>query len=341
MQVSTIDKFTYFLASTEDKINLLEDISFLLKQDMPLVDIAIDLQKGSGFEKVIGDNMQVAIDQSISLDHVFTPLLSKTTLQTLKSGINSGDVVRGFDDAKKALELNEGQLLKLIKAYLIPTLKLLALAMGLGFFGDFIFSQLVESLPPQKWGFLSQSVYSVTGGIVESWLTILTLCAVSFVAVWFTCSQVTGPFRKYLDYLPFYKQYRILNAATTLSNLSVLLNADMALRKSVRFLHDSSNKYSQYHLSRIEKNIQNSRTVLGKTLDTGMINNRDIHRLSRQIPENEIGDRLQMAADSHNTILQRQVDRLAVITKNSFLFMCMASVASLFGAVFLVVLDIR
>lgn len=341
MEISLLDRLTYLLSSTEDKIHLLEDIAFLLDQDMPASDIAIDLQKGSSFERIIGKNLERAIENSQTFDVVFEPLLSAITLQTLKAGINNGDSSQGFKDACEAMKLNEGLFGSLIRSYIVPILKILAVVLATGFAGEFIFSQLVEILPPKKWDFFSQFIYGYTTSIVEGWHKIIASTVGLILLTWFITVKVVGKPRKYIDKLPFFRQYRILNGGMMLSSLSTLLNADEPLLSSVQFLQNNSNHYMKYHLSLIENNINNSKGVLGKTLDTGMVNERDIHRLSRSIPDSEIGDRLMLSAQSHNTVLGRQITLLGNVNKYFFMFFFIASLLSMFGSVLLVALSIR
>lgn len=341
MGISLLDNLTYKLATTEDKIHLLEDIAFLLDQDMSSMDIAIDLQKGSSFEQVVGKNMEKAIEKSQSLDAVFEPLLSATTLQTLKAGINNGDTSKGFKDACQALTLNEGLFGALILSYLVPIFKVLAVVLVSGFLGDYIYSQLVELLPPRKWDLFSQFMYNYATTIVEKWKLILAVVGMFILLAWFVTVHVVGKPRRYIDKLPFFKQYRILNGGMMLSSLSTLLNADQPLLSSVQFLQKSSNRYMYYHLTLIQENINNSKDVLGKTLNTGMVNERDIHRLSRSIPDSEIGDRLLLSAQSHNTILERQIKFLGNFNKYFFMFFFVGSLLSVFGSVMLVALSIQ
>ncbi|QFT13397.1 hypothetical protein [Vibrio sp. THAF190c] len=341
MEIGFLDNLTYKLSSTEDKMHLLEDIAFLLDQDMPSVDIAIDLKKGSGFEKVIGKNMEIAIENSQPLDVVFKPLLSPTTLQTLKAGINNGDTSKGFKEASRALQLNEGLFGKLVFSFIIPVFKIVLVMMAVGFIGQYIFSQLVEIQPYKKWDFFSRFMYEYTGFVAGNWIQIVSGVIAFFVLVWFITTKLVGPPRAFIDKLPFFKQYRILNGGLTLSSLSTLINADEPLLDSVQFLQKNSNFYTRYHLSKIEDNIHKSQGVLGETLDTGMINERDIHRLSRSIPDSEIGDRLLLSAQSHNTILERQISNLQKLTKLIFMVFFIGSLLTLFVSIFMVALSIN
>lgn len=341
MELSLLDRLTYILSSTEDKIHLLEDIAFLLDQDMPSSDIAIDLQKGSGFERTVGKHLERAIENSQTFDVVFEPLLSPITLQTLKAGINNGDTSQGFKDACKAMKLNEGLFGSLIRSYIFPVFKILGVVLATGFVGDYIFSQLVELLPPRKWDFFSQFMYGYTTSIVDGWLEIVLSTVGLLLLAWLITVKVVGTPRKYIDKLPFFRQYRILNGGMMLSSLSTLLNADEPLLSSVQFLQNNSNHYMKYHLTLIEDNINNSKGVLGKTLKTGMVNERDIHRLSRSIPDSEIGDRLMLSAQSHNTVLGRQITTLGKVNKYVFMVVFISSLLSLFGSVLLVSLSIQ
>lgn len=341
METSFADKLTYKLASAEDKLNLLEDIYFLLNQDMPTLDIALDLQKGSSFEKVVGANMERAVEQSKPLHEVFEPLMSSTTLQALKAGINGGDTAKGFSDASKAMQLSEGLFGKLIRSYTFPILKILAVVLATGFLGDFVFSQLVQTSPVKTWDFFSQFMYSYTLSVQSNWELIIVFTFGIIGLVWLMCTQVVGLPRRFIDKLPFFKQYRLLSAGSTLSNLSTLLNADEPLLESVWFLKKSANKYTNFHLNKIEENINRSRGVLGNTLNTGMINERDVHRLSRSIPDNEVGDRLMLSAKNHNTLLERQILKLQRINYYLFLIFFVGSLACVFASVFLVALNIR
>jgi type II secretory pathway component PulF len=341
MTVSFFDNLTYKLASAEDKLNLMEDIAFLLDQDMPLTDIAIDLKKGSSFEKIIGQNLEASIQNSRPLYEVFAPLLTKPTLQALKAGTDNGDASKGFKDAREAMLLAEGLFGQLISSYIVPTIKMLGVMLGSSFLGDYIFQQLVVVSPPARWSFFSKGVYDYTQFVVNNFSTIIGFVFALFLTAYFVTTQVTGPIRGFIDKLPFFKQYRTLCAGITLSNLATLMNSDQSLIFSVKFLQKDASNYIKYHLGRVEENITNSKGILGKTLNTGMVNERDIHRLNRSIPENEVGDRLQLSAESHNTILKRQIETLEKVNKFAFLIFFVGSLGVIFASVFLVALSIK
>lgn len=338
------DKFTIFFASTEAKANLLLDIARQLQRDSSLSDVADDFEKyGSSLEKMVGKRLKTATKNAKPAHTAMEGIISDMSLEAIKSGEETGKLADGFLLAKMAVENNEGLFGSLVRGHIIPIIKILVVIIGLSVLADYIFSQMLELVPLRKWPSLSQSVYGLTSAINDYKLIIIAMVAMLVTAVGLLCKFSTGSFRSLLDKLPFFKQYRILNASLMLTSIGVLLRADLPMLSAVSFQEKKASRYVAWHLNTIRQNIKRVKNggTVGQMLDTGLINIREVNRLSRAIAENEIADRIEDSAKDHFIQLEREIKHLNALNKYLFLAILIFSVLTMFASVFFLVLSIN
>ncbi|WP_428775952.1 hypothetical protein [Vibrio sp.] len=344
MELSIFDLITVKLTGAKDKAQMIEEMGRLLQQDMPLTDVARDFETfGSTLEKMVGKRLRIASDNGIAIHLAFEGIISDTAFETMKAGEAAGDMVEAFDKTKIAIQNSEGLFGMLLMSFVIPILKFLALALAIGFLGEYIFSMLKDLSPYGRWPGLSQVFYGYVSFIYQNWVAIIGSVVGLFVTVHLVKSKMTGGLRNYIDVLPFFKQYRLLTAGATLNALATLIHSDIALLKAIEILQSKAEPYSKWHLGMIELNIQKARSggSLGQMLDTGLINEREVNRLSRTISDNELGDRIMHSSDEHNYLLKKQTERINYWMKIAFMVLLFSHIILLFASVMFLILSIQ
>ncbi|MDF9399138.1 hypothetical protein [Vibrio sp. 1180_3] len=344
MKLSFLENLSIKFTAVSDKINLLEDIANLLSGDMAIIDVALDLSEfGQPIEKLVGKRMYYAIRNTKPIYTAFEGIVSEITLQTIKAGEESHDLASGFLRAKEALEASEGLIGKLLKAFIIPGVKLLCVFLATGAIGNYVFSQLTMMTPLGRWPSISQMYYHYSQFLYENSIAIILGTLSLPIVVYVVVNFVHGPIRNRIDMIPFFKQYRLMSAGATLSTMATLLNANLSTLKMLQFLKGRTTRYCRYHLALMESNVTNNvgKGNIGYILDTGLIDARENNRLKRASGASTVGDRLQASANEHNLKLKRQIDKINSITTTGFLVLLYSSLLGFFSAVVFLVLSIN
>lgn len=344
MKLSLNDKLTVLFTNPKYKIDLLNDVARSLQQEYSIPAIAKDFQTfGSSFEKLAGRRIAEATLRTKPLYSAFEGLISELSIQTLRSGDNSGDIAQAFKKAATSLETSEGLFYELTISYIIPILKLFGILIATGFIGEQVYSQLESILPKARWPTISIIFYEFSSFFYDYWLIVILALIFTFSAMSFSIRYCTGEPRDLLDKLPFFKQYRILIASQLLNQLSTLLNSGKPLLETVQWLSKKESPYCKSHLKKIERNITEVKRSgnIGHIFNTGLINQREVTRLQRSIPENQLGDYFSNAAENHTIQLKRNVQIFKFVSNFVFLLTAYTILLWFFISVFFLILSVQ
>lgn len=345
MSVGFIDKFSVVvLTNLEQKLSLLDDIEDQLRDDTPITEIAEDLVKfGTGMDVIVGKQIQATLGESKPVYQAFDGLLNDITVQTIKSGEEADDLARGFADAQKSLSASEGYFFSLIKAFLVPMAKIMGLIIGFGYGGEYAYGQMKMLAPVQTWPAISQWIYELSISIYAN--QILIIIGFIFIPV-ITFGIITfwlGDSRRFVDKLPFFKQYRLLTASASLSSLATLLGSDTPIRDSVEFLQERASGYGAYHFERMLEQIGHNtgKGNVGYALDTGLINAREITRLKRLSTDADLSKKLQNMSTTHSKQLVSQIKRIENLTAILWPFAMYGTLLVFGGSIMMMAMSIR
>lgn len=343
MKMSAMDKVNIFLAGTNQKVELMIDIARLLEQDLSLPEIAADFESfGSSLEKLVGKRIRYTTTNARPINEAFEGVISNLAVQTLKSGESSGDLASAFRQSVEAIESNEGLFGALVRGYTVPIIMLLGIAIAISMLPSLVFDQLKSMQPYGRWPMISRTLYDLSVSLAENRLFLTVSTLMLFVAVGVATSKLTGPVRTVLDKAPFFKQYRLVQANSILRQLATMIDAGVSLVESVEWVKSQQNTYAAHHLKKIARNIQEVKQAgnLGRLMATGLINEREVNRLTRPVAENMMGDMLKMSADNHKVQLQRKVVQVKVVGKFLPLAVLLFTLIWLFASVFFLILSV-
>lgn len=343
MNISLLDRITITTASSKAKVDLLKDIARNLEQDMPIPDIASDFIKyGSSLEKLVGLRMRAMTEKGHPTYMAFDGVVSNLAYQTLQTGEGTEQLSVAFLKAAKAIESSEALFMDLALSYVVPMIKVACIFIIVAVISNEIFSQLKMILPQARWPGMSKSFYSLITIIYQNWISIIAGMLAFWITTYSIMKNTTGVARSYIDKLPFFKQYRVLTASGVLAQLSTLLNAGKPMLEAVRWVGANQDRYGKWHLRKMEKNILEAKNSgnLGHILDTGLINEREVYRLRRSIPDNQIGDILNYTGINHNITLKRGVDIVKVVASIVVKIIGLSMMLWFFSSVFFLILSV-
>ena len=336
------NRFSIFMSSSTDKATMLLDISRQLARDANMDEISKDFSTyGNTLEKIIGQRIAWTLKNGQPPYHAFEGVVNDLTLEAIKAGVETGNMATGFLLAKESLEKSDGMFGSLIWGFLIPIAKILSILLGGGFLGNYIFGQLKGLTPVRRWPGISQFTYGFTSFIAENFMLIVMLILAAILITTLIIKYVTGNTRRFFDSLPFFKQYRIMTAAITLTSMAMLIKADKPILATVQFLERKAKKYVRWHLGQMRQNITRVKGTgsIGNMLDTGLINTREITRLSRPMEITVIADRLEESAEEHSIMMQRQIARIKSVNQAVFYVSLVGMIGLIFVSVIFMALS--
>lgn len=337
------ERITVFFSNAEAKANLMLDVSRQLARDASIKEIADDFDKyGNSLEKLIGKRLKWTLQNAKAPFYAFEGIVNNLTLETIKTAVETDKMADGFMLAKESVEKSEGLFGSLVFGFIWPSIKIIAVLLGVSLLGQYVFSQLTQIVPVRRWPGLAQITYDITGAISDSATVLLVFFALVVIWVSITIRFATGRVRQVIDKVPFFKQYRIMTASLTLTSLSMLLKSGISFLDAIKFLEKRSKPYVAWHLKEIRRNITRVKGAsVGQMLGSGLVNDREIQRLSRPIEENMIADRLTDSSSEHSLQLERQIKRIKFTNNIIFILFLVLSVALVFSSVLFLVLSIN
>ena len=340
MKLSLTEKMTVLFANANQKHDLLVDIAKSLEQDMTIPEIAKDFQTfGSSLEKMVGKRIEAASGRSKPLHTAFEGVVSDISIQVLQS--NENDLTAAFYQAADSLKNTEGLFQSLLMAYLVPLAKIYAIVFLMSFIGNVVFAQLIPMIPMSRWPSLSQNFYAFISVFNNHRILIVTATLILMTIIGYTLKNLRGSARYFIDSLPFFKQYRLLTASAVMRQLATLLNSGTPFLEAVEWTAKRHSPYAQWHLKQIAKNIKEVKHSgnIGKMLETGLVDERNVNRLKRVIPVNQLGDRFQKVADSSTFTLERNVKIVTVFSGTAFLASVYLFMLTFFASVVFLIME--
>jgi len=134
--------------------------------------------------------------------------------------------------------------------------------------------QAFAAVPPEYYGPVARSLFSLGERVQVAWPVALTAVAAACWLAGWSLSRFVGPWRARLDRWAIWRLYRDVHAIRFLALLSVLVrqrgNVGLRLRDALAMQAQGANPWQAWHLSRMIARIDAGLTG-GEIFDTGMI----------------------------------------------------------------------
>ena len=313
--MAKIEKLTFFRG---EQIALMEDMAALLDQGLSPIDIAKDYANfGKGSQKVIGEELIEAMSSGGSFADGFNGWVDELSLQTLRASEKSGDIRQGFLMVYDYMTQTSGMAGKLFKALIGPIVLILFVLFGVQIISNMIFPELAKFMPTNTWPGISIAVYDLGLWLESTLLYIVVFLLVYPFFMMFLFKNLTGPVRRYLDYLPGFTHYRMLLVGQVCHNLAYQLASGKGFIDSLLYLERNSGRYLKSHLSVFIANVKGKKKRaggnLGNILDSGLLLPREAMRLKRVGRQGNYEELLVRTGNTHTKILDKQIGAIAAV----------------------------
>lgn len=287
---------------------LLGDLHRLAKAGLEQKKVAEQLVLfGNKTHQKIGKQILTALNEGDSFATGLKPWLTSIAWEALAANEATGHWAQGLAHASQALLAQNAATLQLLKALLFPVLGLVVL-IGLAGVNATQFLPMLSTLVPERlWGGLTLiSLY--LGHFSATWgANIGVACLSLMVLATLTLPWLKGPLRQYVDNLPLYRQYRLIQVSTLLRSMGYLSQAGFSLQDALTHLKRHTTPYLRGHMTLMQRHIQQGEGNLGRIMDTGILNKAEHHSMLILGALDDKEDTLNNCANIHHELLMSEI----------------------------------
>jgi type II secretory pathway component PulF len=279
--VSTLEQKLF---GKKKQAQLLTQMRVLLAGGLDSKHVAQSLAKHGGrAQKHIGNDMLTAINQGKPPSHALKKWIHPIAFACLTVGDKTGGFIQSLDSA--VIQLKSGgastgrMMVKLTGGFIFFAFTCLLAQLS----STELFPTLQDGLDPSLWGTETRFAQSV-GAFFAQWnLFFLITFIVVGAGVLYSLPTLTGPTRRHLDKMPFYKTishlYRMIQAASLLRSTGNLVAGGIDIEDAIKHCEPTVNSFTKRHIKAIRQNIRKGKSNLGDMFDTGLLSDTHLNAL--------------------------------------------------------------
>ncbi|MHC8347754.1 hypothetical protein [Pseudomonas sp. RT6P73] len=210
---------------------------------------------------------------------------------------------------------------KIKASYLMSLISpVMALITIIGFFVSYavvIAPQNLQSLPLEKWPYISRQLYAVSNALVDDGVLLAAgLVILSWCVLW-SRPNWRGRIRSKLDKIPLlpWKAYREREANNFLVSLAILLQSNNhGMKEAMERMRQFASPWLAWHLSLMLKRLELTPNMPARALDTGLFSIRVMDRIEDYSERTDFNKAMRMLAFDHGDKEVQAAERQAVIS---------------------------
>jgi|GEM_PF-2988417 len=265
-----------FKMSIKFRIELYKQIKGFLKQGISLGDVLSTLSKE--FVRYNKNDTRAKImhywledmSKGVPLSETLLEWSSPSDAMIIKSGEKTGKLDEAFENIIDITLSSKEIKSTIIKEIQYPLLLVFALFGMIIFFSMEVIPKLVEVKDPEQWPDMSKTLYHFSMFIVDYWYILIIVVIIAGTIAGISLSRVTGKFRKFLDYIPPWSIYRIIQSSIFLISVASMMKSGVPLTDTLRGLSEFSNTYMKEHIYTMIKSLSRGDKV-GDAMNTGLL----------------------------------------------------------------------
>lgn len=257
------------------------------------------------------EKMKASKPLSVAMEGWFPPVV----IQAIRAGETNRKLDEALDNAVDALN-NGGIIGRVIgsNAYSVFLIALGTIANVVAFL--FIFEPKLDDVSLRYWSPVSQAAYNIGFMFVYQSLYYVIGFSLLFFLLGKFLGAKTNKFRAKFDKLPIFKEYRIFNATTLLSSLSLMFKSNIAPNKSLPLIEKCTTGYLQSHITLMIQRLGSGKNnSIGSVMGTGLLTDGELSRIEVLTSKNSrsVGFVLDMSKQQHQKMLDEAIKRYGLI----------------------------
>ena len=332
--------FSKYISQTHrlELYNLLAD---LIDEGVPLFD-ALTLVNSDDGAKVYGKGfikkLEIIVDkmkQSSSVTEVLAEVVPPQDLTVINAAEQAGQLSDGMRMLVAMLKKNDELISKLRQALITPiVLVIIVLVVIMGYSLN-VFPTFLGVLPLSSWPQVTKNLYGFGNYLAQGGLpTILIVAAGVSALVRASMPLIKGEFRnRYLDKVPPYNYYRIMQLGLFLRMLSTLMANNIPMVESLNLMKQRASPWMKYHLEHFTKNMSDGKSYKD-SLDTGFLTAQMLLTINVYSSLDSFADTVTKMAENCDSKIVQDIETLSGIMKNLSMICLAGAVMWIFAGIF-------
>jgi len=272
---NNVDKFLKFRLSLSHRISIYEKLKSYTEEEFPVYDSLLKFKnrydKQKDFKgKVIGFWLE-KMKHGASFSKAINGWVPEAELNLIAAGEDGKGIENGLGEAIKFAKSS-----KEIKSTIIggATYPIILLLVVLGFVAMFSLQMAptyMEILPVERWPELGQNFYAFSSFLVNNWLILVGILAITSTVVGLTIGSWTGQVRHIFDRVPPWSIYKVYQACSFLIALASMMQSGTPLNESLQKIGKSSSPWLKEYINVMVKNLKKGGKNFGQHLDVGLL----------------------------------------------------------------------
>jgi len=260
--------------------NFLQDLTTLIADGVS-VSQALDAMQVfmQGASKAAAQAMASSIARGQTIAEGMQGWFANDCVDLVKVGETSGALLLTLQGAMHQLNEKDSALRLLATALLYPALVFLMACVVMVFVKHSVLDAFITMRPLTEWPALGKAVYWMAS-VIETLGWLIALIVILLALLVREClANGVGAWRQVIDQWPVLAIYRQLLAARTLQTLGLLLCHGVVFREALNTLHGQNNAYLRWHISAMQRSLDNGQDNIAEVLDTRLLDRQDLLRL--------------------------------------------------------------
>lgn len=261
-----------------DRIELYESLMILIEGGVKLDDALKKMYAGYSHN---GKNprhpMAIIISECIAvvgngkrLSLALENWVPEQEVALLRAGEESGKTIFALEECVKLVTVKDRIMSSIVKAVSYPSILLCLSCVTLYIVATKVMPKMLKISDPNNWGFSASVLQFLSNAVTEYGLYCLAVLIMVIIwVIYFMRSESTvlrGDLRVFLDNLPPWSLYRLLQGSVFLLNLSLLLKAGVQLKDSLDLLSANASPWLKQRIEAISVGVGNGK-FLGYAMD--------------------------------------------------------------------------
>lgn len=334
-----IEFFQYI--NQTNRIELYILLADLLDDGVPLYN-ALMLVQGEDGEKVYSNSfikqlrvIATKMKSSSSVSNVLTGVVPPQDLTVINAAEKAGQLSQGMRMLVAMLKKNDELISMMRSALITPALLIVIVFLVIMGYSLQVFPTFLGVLPLSQWPNVTQNLYGFGNYLAKGGLpTILIGAALIIFLVRLSMPLIKGEFRnKFLDRVPPYNYYRILQLGLFLRMLSTLMNNSIPMVDALNLMKQRASPWMTYHLNAFISNMKAGRSYK-ESFDTGFLTPQMLLTVNLYASLDSFAETVKKMAENCDKKIESDILKLSGIMKNLSLISLAGAVIWIFAAIF-------
>ena len=299
-------------AGTEDIINLFTESRMFIKNGYSFFKITEILEENPNL-KIYTDRMKISMKEGKSIYEIFKNSglpLKNTDFMIIKSGEESGNIYRAFENIEKRIKENDRRKREVKRIMTYPAVVAAAVVFLVLFLGGFILPDFIKIIETNK-----KELPLITRGIIwytENFLYITAgiLFFIFSAVIFFKKENNRERFFDFLLKIKFVKNITDTVFIITFAEiLSMLLNSGITITESIHLIKDETrHKYFAEKLEIAENDLRKGNTVYAVFKNMGIFSKLETELIQAGEEAGELVEVLELISQRKNENFRQQTD---------------------------------